>query len=90
MTEYKEQLTNVGRSTSNRISPGQGKVQLCFGLKENSEGFILNLWNIYYFPNSLCNLVSLGFFNNNGIYYSNKYKTLYYVDLKKVLAQAQF
>lgn len=85
MTEYKEQPTNVWGSTSNRISPGWGKIRLCFSLEDNSESFILNLQNVYYLPNSSCNLVRPRFLNNSGIYHNNKCETLYYVDSKKVL-----
>ena len=89
MTEYKEQPTNVGGSTSNGISPGRGKVRLRLSLQDNSEGLILNLRNVYYLPNSPCNLVSLGLLNDSGIYHSNERETLYHVDSKRVLAQAQ-
>lgn len=72
MTEYKEQPTNVGGSTSNGVSPGRGKVRLRLGLEDNSEGLILKLRNVYYLPNSPCNLVSLGLLNDSGIYHNNK------------------
>ena len=35
---------------------------------------ILNLYNVYYLPNSPCNFVSLGRLNNSGVY-NNKAKT---------------
>ena len=52
---------------SNEVSPGRGEVCLRLSLKNNSEGLILKLQNIYYLPNSPYNLVSLGLFSNNEI-----------------------
>lgn len=80
----------MGRSTSNGISPGWGKVQLCLGLQDNFEDLIINFRNVYYLPNSSYNLVSLGLLNDSGIYYSNKRKTLYHVYLKRVQVQVQW
>lgn len=88
MTEYQKPFTRIGGSISNRVSLGRRKIQLRLGLKDGSEGLILNLYNMYYFLNSLCNLVSLSFLNNNGIYYDNKNKTLYKVKTRQILAQA--
>lgn len=79
----------VGRSTSDEVLPGKGKIQLRLRLDDNSEGLILNLHNMYYFPNSLCNLVSLGLLNNSGIYYDNKHKSFYQIGSRKTLAQAK-
>ena len=89
MTEYKEQPTSVGGSTSNGVSLGRGKVRLRLGLEDNSEGLVLKLQNVCYLPNSPCNLVSLGLLNDSRIYHNNKRETLYYVESKRVLAQAR-
>lgn len=89
MTEYQKRPTKVGRSTSDGMSPERGKVCLRLGLKDNSKGLILNLQNVYYLPNSLCNLVSLRLLNNNSIFYNNKHKNLYQITSKKILAQAK-
>lgn len=89
MMEYREQPTKIGGSTSDGVSPGQGKIRLRLGLKDGSEGLILNLQNVYYLPNSPCNLVSLGLLNNSGIYHDNENETLYEVKTRRILAQAQ-
>lgn len=44
---------------------------------------------MYYLPNSLCNLVSLGLLNNSSIFYNNKYKNFHQITPKKVLAQVK-
>ena len=56
MAGYREQLTRIGRSTSDRISPGRGNVRLRLRLEEDSKGLLLNLRNVYYPPSSICNL----------------------------------
>lgn len=89
MTEYRELPTRIGGSTSDGISPGRGKIRLRLGLKDSSEGLILNLRYIYYLPNSLCNLVSLGLLNDSRIFHDNENETLYQIEPKKTLAQAQ-
>ena len=57
-------------------------MHLCLALKNNSEGLILNLQNIYNLSSSPCNLVSLALLNNSGIFHDNKYETLYQVQTK--------
>lgn len=59
------------------------------GLKDGSEGLILNLQNVYYLPKSPCNLVSLGLLNDSGIYCDNESETLYEISTRRTLAQAQ-
>ena len=66
----------------------RGRVRLRLALEDNSEGLILNLRNVYYLPNSPCNLVSLGLLNDSGIYHNNERETLYYVGTRRVLAHA--
>ena len=44
---------------------------------------------MYYLPNSLCNLVSLGLLNNNGIFHNNEHKNLYQITSKRILAQGK-
>ncbi len=89
MTEYCTHPIRIGGLTSDRISPGRGKIRLRLALKDGSEGLILNLHNVFYLFNSPCNLLSLGFLNNSGIYHDNKNETLYKINIKQVLAQAQ-
>lgn len=74
---------------SNGISPSRGRVRLRLGLKDDSKGLIIKLRNVYYLFNSPCNMVSLSLLNDSEIYHNNKRKTLYHVDLKRVLAQVQ-
>ena len=89
MTEYQERPTKVGGSTSDGMSPGRRKVCLRLGLEDDLEDLILNLQNVYYLPNTPCNLVSLGLLNNNGIFHNNEYKNLYQITSKRVIAQAK-
>ena len=70
---------------SDRISLGQGKIRLKLGLKDKSEGLVLNLQNIYYLSYSQCNLVYLGLLNNSRIYLDNENKTLYKVKTRYIL-----
>lgn len=89
MTEYRAHTTRIGGSTSHGISPGRGKIRLRLALKDGSEGLILNLSNVFYLPNSPCNLLSLGLLNNSGIYHDNENETLYEIHTRQILAQAQ-
>ena len=89
ITESKEQPTSLRGSTSNGVSSGRGKIRLCLGLEDNSEGLVLNLQNMYYLPYSRYNLVSLGLLKDSGIYYNNEREILYHVKSKRVLAQAR-
>lgn len=77
----------MGGSMSNGVLPGHEKVDLHLDLEDNSEGLVLNLQNVYYLPNSSCNLVSLKLLNNSGIYHNNKIETLYHVKSKTVSAK---
>lgn len=90
MIEYQDHPTKVGGSTLDRVLPGRGKIRLRLELDDNSKGLILNLHNIYYFPNSPCHLISLRLFNNSGIYHDNKYESFYQVDSRKTLAKAKY
>lgn len=89
MTNYRERPTSIGGSTSNGTSPGNGSVRLRLALKDDSEGLILNLQNVYYLPSSPCNLVSLALLNNSGIFHDNEHETLYQVQTKRILAEAK-
>ena len=66
----------IGGSTSDGISLGKRKIRLRVALKDGFEGLILNLQNVFYLPNSSCNLLSLGLLNNSDIYYDNENETL--------------
>lgn len=89
MTEYYDKPTKIGGSTSDGSSPGRGKIRIRLGLEDGSEGLVLNLRNVYYFPSSPCNLVSLGLLNDSGILHDNENETLYQLGSKRVLAQAR-
>lgn len=88
MTEYRELPTRIGGSTSNGVSPGRGKVKLRLSLKDGREGLVLNPVDIFYLPNSPCNLVSLARLNNSGIFHNNEDGNLYHIKTRQVLAQA--
>lgn len=90
MIKYQDNLTKVKVSTSNGVSLRKDKIWLRLRLVDDSEGLILNLYNVYYFPNSLCNLISLRLLNNSNIYYNNKYKSLYLINLRKILTQVKY
>ena len=65
--------------------PRRDKIWLRLGLEDDSECLILNLYNVYYLLNNLCNLVNLGLFNNSDIYYNNKNENLNKINSKKIL-----
>lgn len=74
MTDYQKLLIYIRRSISNGVLLGQGKVKLCFSLKNKSEGFVLTLLDTFYLLNSFCNLISLAYLNNSGIFHNNEDK----------------
>lgn len=88
MANYVERPTRIGGSTSEGISPGQGKVRLRLAVSRESEreGVILTLNNIYYPPSSPSNFSLL---NDNKIYLDNENETLYDSDTKEILASTQ-
>lgn len=73
---------------SNEVSPSRKRMRLQLAFKDRTEGLILNLQNVYYLPNSLYNLVSLGLLNDSRIYHQNENKTLHQVKSKQTLTQA--
>ncbi len=89
MTEYQELSIRIGGLTSDGIFPGRGRILLQLALKDLLEDLVLNLRNVYYFFNSLCNLVSFGFLNKSGIFDDNENETLYQIKSKQTLAQGQ-
>lgn len=72
MTDFTEKLTIVDESTSDRVLLRQSTIQIRLTLEDRTEKIILNLCNIYYFLNSLLNLISLILLNNADIYYDNE------------------
>lgn len=89
MTDFHNNPTKVGGSTSEGISPGRGTVKIRLAMEDGREGLILNLRNVFYLPNSPSNLVSLGLLNDAGIYYNNENQSLYDKVSRKPLAFAQ-
>lgn len=89
MIEYQEILMQIEDLTSDRVSLGRRNIQLRLMLTNNLKGLILNLQNIFYFLNNLCNLVSFDLFKDNGIFHSKKVKTLYKIKITKHVIQAQ-
>lgn len=89
MTDFIENPTKVRGSTSDGITPGRKKVKIKLALKDGTKGLILTLTNIFYFPNSPFNLVSLGLLNNADIYHHNEEKMLYNLKSRKTFAFAK-
>lgn len=77
MTDFKENPTKVGGSKSDGISPSRGRVKIKLVLKDDIDRLVLTLTNVFYFPHSPLNVISLGLLNNVGIFYYNKDQTLY-------------
>lgn len=89
MTDFKENLTKVGRSTSDDISLSRRRVKIRLSLKDSTERIVLTLTNIFYFPHSPSNLVSLNLINDVGIFHHNKDQILYNQKTLKILAFAE-
>lgn len=89
MTGYQELPIRIGGSTSDGVSSGRRIVRLWLALKDGVEGLVLNLQNVYYLPNSLCNMVILSLLNGNRIFHDNENETLYQVKSRQTLAHAQ-
>lgn len=89
MTEYHDKPTRIGGSTADGVSPGRGKVRLCLSLKDDHEGVVLNLNDVFFLPSSPSNVVSLGLLNIHGIFYNNENETLYDRRTKETLAYAE-
>lgn len=89
MTNFTENSTKVGRSTSDCISPGREKVKIRLALKDKTKRLVLILINFFYFFHSPSNFINLGLLNNVGIYYHNKDHTLYDFKTQKIFAFAK-
>lgn len=63
-------------------------MKLRLSLKNGSERLVLNPVDVFYLPNSHCNLVSLGRLNNSRTFHINEDEDLYHVESRHVLAQA--
>lgn len=55
------------------MSTKRKKVSLRLSFEDNLESFILKFQIIYNLPNIFYNLVNFRPFNNNSIFYNNKY-----------------
>lgn len=80
--------TKVGRSTSDGISLGKGKVKIWLALKDEAKVLILILTNVFYLSNNPSNFVNLGLLNVR-IYYHNEEKTFYNFKTQKILTFAK-
>lgn len=89
MTEYHKKATQIGGFTSNGVFFERRKVRLWLSQKNGLKKVILNLKDVFYFPSSPSNLISLALLNNSGIFYNNENETLYNIYIKKVLAKAK-
>ncbi len=89
VTNFAERPTRVEGSISDGISPGRGIVQIRLALEDGTEGVILNLQNVYYFPNSSSNLISLSLLNDADIYYDNEQQVQYDKASQRPLAFTQ-
>ncbi len=89
ITKYQNHPTKVKISTLNGVLLGKSKIRFRLGLNNNLKDLILNLQNIYYFPNSPYNLVSFGLLNNSGIYHNNKHESFYQINSRKILVKAK-
>lgn len=78
--------TRVGGSIVNGVLPRHIIIQIRLVLKNESKGFIFNLQDIYYLPNSPSNLISLSLLNDISIFYDNKHHNLYNKARKKSFA----
>lgn len=91
MANYVKRSKQIGKSTSERISLGWRKIQLRRAVSRDSERkeVTLTFNNVYYLLNSLSNLVSLVFLNDNKIYLYHENEILYGRDNKEILASTQ-
>ena len=76
MTDFAKK-PKIGKLTLDKISPGQGTIQIRLALEDKIEGVIFNFCNIYYLSNSSSNIINLNFLNDINIYYNNKWQVLY-------------
>lgn len=71
MTDYYKRVIRIRGFITNIISLGYKKIQLWLSLKNRVRRVILDFNDLYYLSSSLTNLVSLGLWNNDNIYYYN-------------------
>lgn len=72
MTDFEENLTKVGKSILDGISPYRRRVKIRLILKNGPKELVLTLINVFYLSYRSSNLVSLGLLNNTGIFHHNK------------------
>lgn len=68
--------TKVEKLTLDNILPGKKKFIIKFLLKNKIKKLVLILTNVFYFFDSLLNVINLGLFNNMKIYHYNKNQIL--------------
>lgn len=89
MINFTENPTKVGGSTLDDISSGREKVKIRLTLKDRIKKLVLTLTNIFYFPHSSSNLISLELLNDVGIYHHNEDQILYNLEMQKTLVFAE-
>ena len=89
MTDFKENPTKVGGSTSDGIHRAEEKSKSDWHCKMEKKGLVLTLTNVFYLPHSPSNLVSLGLLYDAGIFHHNEDQTLYDLETQKTLAFAE-
>lgn len=85
MNKFYNRLMQIDSFILDELSPTREKVWLCPSQKNGTINVIFNLKNIFFLPNSPCNLVNLTLFNNNRIFYNDENKILYNLRTKEVL-----
>lgn len=84
MNDFKRNLTKVGRSNLDGISPGREKIKIRFALKNWMERLVLILTNVFYLPNSSFNFDRLNLLNDAVIYHYNEDQIIYDLKIHKI------
>lgn len=90
MIDFEENLSKVRKSTSHSILPNKERVKIRLALEDGTEMIVITLTNVFYFPNSPSNLVSLGLLNNARIFHYNKDQTRYDQKIRKIFTFTQY
>lgn len=89
ITKFYNKSMQIGSSILDRISSSWEKIPLWLSQQDGTKEVLFNLNNLFFFPYSPLNLVSLGLLNDHGIYYNNKDKTLYDKESKQIFTYTQ-
>lgn len=72
-------------ATTLRTSPGNESVRLPLAPEDELPGAILNLYDVWYIPKCLANLISQGKLNDAGVHYNDENWRLYENNSRKVI-----